>query len=238
MTVEVPTEETETKGLYGRLAEVVCRRAFSSPEAFAYELTIAPSLAKIVAPEFIARVRGDRVLDVGCGGGIISELITKQLNATVVGIDPSSSQIRRVARRSRKSAGLLGVQARAEGLPFADNSFDSVVSSCAFKHWPDGHLGIAECLRVVRVGGVVIIVEIDGSCTRAEFWRFARMSRIPLGMRKAYVRFAMRTVVGVAPTNDELVNCIARSSDEFEVSVISNTPFHVATITKSECSTV
>ena len=99
MTVEVPTEETEAKGLYGRLAEVVCRRAFSSPEALAYELSIAPSLAKIVAPEFIARVRGDRILDVGCGGGIISEFITNQLNTTVVGIDPSPSQIRRVARR-------------------------------------------------------------------------------------------------------------------------------------------
>jgi len=77
MTVEVPTQEPEAKGLYGRLAEVVCRRAFSSPEAMAYELTIAPTLAKIVAPEFITRVRGNRVLDVDCGGGIISELIAK-----------------------------------------------------------------------------------------------------------------------------------------------------------------
>jgi len=53
-------------------------------------------------------------------------------------------------------------------------------------------------------------------------------------MRKAYVRFAMRTVVGVAPTNDELVKCIAQCSDEFEVNVVSNLPFHVAVITKSE----
>jgi ubiquinone/menaquinone biosynthesis C-methylase UbiE len=233
MTVEVPTEEPEAKGLYGRLAEIVCRRAFSSPEALAYELTIAPSLAKIVAPEFVARVKGKQVLDVGCGGGIISELLANQLNTLVVGIDPSASQIRRVARRAHKLSGLFGVQARAEDLPFADNSFDYVVSSCAYKHWPDSHLGIEECLRVVRAGGAVILVEIDGSSTQTEFWRFARNSRIPIGMRKAYVRFAMRTVVGVAPTHDELVECVARSSDDFEVAHLSDAPFHIAVVTKS-----
>jgi len=49
-----------------------------------------------------------------------------------------------------------------------------------------------------------VIVEIDGSSTADEFWRFARNSRVPLGMRRAYLRFAMRTVVGVAPGHGAL----------------------------------
>ncbi len=43
------------------------------------------------------------------------------------------------------------------------------------------------------------MVEIDGTADEEEFRQFASTSRIPFGLREAYVRFAMRTVVGVAP---------------------------------------
>jgi hypothetical protein len=59
---------------------------------------------------------------------------------------------------------------------------------------------------VTKPGGAVVVIEIDGSATPEEFWRFARTSRIPFGLHKAYLRFAMRTVVGVAPSRDVLAN--------------------------------
>jgi ubiquinone/menaquinone biosynthesis C-methylase UbiE len=96
------------------------------------------------------------------------------------------------------------VVASAEGLPFGSDTFDSVYSSCAWKHWPHPEAGIAECVRVVRPGGQIVVVEIDGGSTREDFAHLARTSRVPPGLRAAYVRFAMRTVVGVAPTAEEL----------------------------------
>ncbi|HWD55142.1 MAG TPA: class I SAM-dependent methyltransferase [Acidimicrobiales bacterium] len=219
--------ERATPGLAGRIADGVCRRAFSSPEATAYELTIAPALAEALEPALRPCLRGARLIDIGCGGGQIAKRLAHS-GFSVVGIDPSRAQVRRFAR-----AGGLGTrpaQARAEALPFPSESFESLYSSCAWKHWPMPHLGIAECVRVTRSGGSLAVIEIDGTASADEFWAFARTSRIPLGLRRAYLRFAMRTVVGVAPTRDEF----ARSFDGLplvglDVSRIEGLPFLLAT---------
>jgi ubiquinone/menaquinone biosynthesis C-methylase UbiE len=118
--------------------------------------------------------------------------VTRRLAA--VGIDASASQ----ARRAR------GTCASGDALPFADASFDSVVSSCAIKHLPEPAAGVAEWRRVLRPGGAIAVVEIDGASTPSEVHHFASMTRVPPGLRWAYSRFVMETVVAVAPTVDEL----------------------------------
>jgi ubiquinone/menaquinone biosynthesis C-methylase UbiE len=214
-------------GFVEHLADGVCRRAFSSPEAIAYELTIAPALAAALEPLIRPLLTGPRTLDVGCGGGQIAKRLAND-TFSVIGLDPSRSQVRRFDRRAPSAAGV--VQARAEALPFASSTFDSLYSSCAWKHWPEPSIGTAECVRVTKSGGSIVVVEIDGSASPAEFWSFARRSRIPLGLRKAYLRFAMRTVVGVAPTRDHL----ASSFDGLQVTALSvqrvdGLPFLLAT---------
>jgi ubiquinone/menaquinone biosynthesis C-methylase UbiE len=169
----------------------------------AYELTIAPALASALEPEIRPLLHGSQILDVGCGGGQIAKKLTVD-GYSVTGVDPSRSQVRRFQRHVGSSS--RSVQARAEALPYSDSAFDSVYSSCAWKHWPAPAQGSAECVRVTRPGGKVVIVEIDRSATSDEFWTFARTSRIPFGLRKSYLRFAMRTVVGVAPTRDQLAS--------------------------------
>ena len=188
------------RSVSSRLADGVCRRAFSSPEAWLYEFAIAAALSRIVVPVLEPRLVGTLVLDVGAGGGRTALALSG--GRTVVGVDPSRAQVARLAKRApgRPSA----VRATAERLPFADETFDSVYSSCVFKHWADPSLGVAECLRVVRRRGSVVTIEIDGASTPAELRTFADQSRVPVGLRSAYARFAMRTVVGVAPTLDEL----------------------------------
>jgi SAM-dependent methyltransferase len=106
-----------------------------------------------------------------------------------------------------------------------------LISSCAWKHWSDPKAAVAERVRVVKPGGKIVIVEIDGSSTAADFWRFARGSRVPIGLRRAYVRFAMRTVVGVAPDSVALANSF-RDVDviPFDVDKIEEIPFLLAEI--------
>jgi ubiquinone/menaquinone biosynthesis C-methylase UbiE len=223
---------TASKTPWQRFAEGVCRRAFSSPEALAYELTIAPALAAVVVPCLLPLISGRRVLDVGCGGGAIASQIATDRQVGVVGIDPSTSQIRRFARRSRTLPAVAGIQARAEHLHFRDASFDTVISSCAWKHWSSPGLGIAECVRVLRPGGTLLVVEVDGSTTPAGFWRFAQTSRIPLGMRRAYVRFSMRTVVGVAPDATTLERSFdAAAPLRPSIGRIKDLPFLIAIVT-------
>jgi ubiquinone/menaquinone biosynthesis C-methylase UbiE len=180
----------------GWLSEGICRRAFSSPEAFLYEATIAESLKRVVLPALVPHIQGHRVLDVGSGGGRLAMALAE--DHTVVGIDPSWSQVRRFRRRAGDAATTL--QADGEFLPFCDHTFDTVYSSCVFKHWHSPRAALSECARVARPAGRLITVEIDGNASPDEFRQFADRSRVPLGLRSGYVRFAMRTIVGVAPT--------------------------------------
>jgi len=149
---------------------------------------------------------------------------------SVVGIDPSWSQVRRFQRRVLGAAKTL--QADGEFLPFADDVFDTVYSSCVFKHWHTPAAALGECARVVRPAGRLIAVEIDGSATAEEFRRFANRSRVPVGLRSGYVRFAMRTIVGVAPTLTSLeAEFDHLAVGDLAVEHIPDTPFLIATAT-------
>jgi ubiquinone/menaquinone biosynthesis C-methylase UbiE len=222
--------QTDVHGsIFERLADDICRRAVSSPEAIAYEMTIAPALSRALLPHLRTRITGGMVLDVGCGGGRTAAA-TGQLPVTgLIGIDPSQSQIRSLTRRTRGNSAVWATRARVESLPFADDSFDHVFSSCAWKHWPDPRRGVAECARVTRPGGSLVIIEIDGLSTRPTFERFARETRFPPGLRKAYVRFAMRTVVGVAPNVRQLTQSFEGLNLSLsEVNGLGDSPFLLA----------
>ena len=209
-----------------RLAEGVCQRAFSSPEAFLYEATIAESLRRVVLPALRPHVIGHRVLDVGAGGGRLAMALAESYS--VIGIDPSVAQVRRFRRRLNGKA--VPLQAGGESLPFANDAFDTVYSSCVFKHWSSPQTALAECARVARPAGSLITVEIDGAATPAEFRHFADRSRVPRGLRAGYVRFAMRTIVGVAPTADNLGAAFAGIAvRNLCVSRFPDMPFLIAT---------
>ncbi len=97
--------------------------------------------------------RGDRVLDVGCGTGLLTaELAAVAGGDHVAAIDPSEPFVD--ACRRRVPAADVRVAA-AESLPFPDSSFDAVLSQLVVNFMTDPHGGVAEMRRVVRAGGVV-----------------------------------------------------------------------------------
>jgi MPBQ/MSBQ methyltransferase len=112
--------------------------------------------------EALAVARLDRpdldVLDAGAGTGFTTEGIAARVDpARVTMLDQSPHQLARAARRPRLEAcrRLLG---DAEALPFADASFDRYVSAGSIEYWPDPQRGIAEAWRVLRPGGVAVVV--------------------------------------------------------------------------------
>jgi SAM-dependent methyltransferase len=122
----------------------------------------------------------------------------------VVGIDPSAPQVARA-----RAAGVAIARSGAERLPFPSSSFDGVVSSCSIKHWVDRSAGVAECLRAVRPGGVVVLAEIDGASSRARLRGFAATTRIPRLLHPLYPTFARAAMVVVSPTAEDLAEALA-----------------------------
>ncbi|MSP62481.1 MAG: class I SAM-dependent methyltransferase [Myxococcales bacterium] len=96
-------------------------------------------------------VRGARVLEAGCGTGLISERLAPHAGS-LVGLDLSSGMLRHAARR-----GLTVVQGSVTDLPFPDESFDVVCSFKVLAHVTRIEQALRELSRVTRPGGHLIL---------------------------------------------------------------------------------
>jgi ubiquinone/menaquinone biosynthesis C-methylase UbiE len=100
---------------------------------------------------------GHRVLDVGCGTGTMAVLIRQSVpEATVVGVDGDPKALA-IARRKAATAGVAihFDEARADHLPYADASFERVLSSLVLHHLTheDKLAAVREIRRVLVPGG-------------------------------------------------------------------------------------
>jgi ubiquinone/menaquinone biosynthesis C-methylase UbiE len=108
-------------------------------------------------------VRGQRqarVLDLGCGGGHVSFAVAPHVRE-VVAFDLSPAMLDVVARTAAERGlnNLVTQQGTVECLPFADASFDFVLSRYSAHHWPDLDAGLREAARVLKPGGVAAFAD-------------------------------------------------------------------------------
>jgi SAM-dependent methyltransferase len=94
------------------------------------------------------RLTGAQVLDIGCGTGAFS-LCALSRGSTVTSVDIG----RNLLKIARHKGVTRPVQADARLLPFADSSFDLVISSECIEHTGDASAAVREMLRVLRPGG-------------------------------------------------------------------------------------
>ena len=110
---------------------------------------------RLAAPflKFAGTQRGDRVLDVGCGTGVLT-LALAEHGAKAVGIDASEPYLSG-ARRHRSHPEVTYEVADARRMPYANDSFDGCVSILALDVIPEVDQAVQEMRRVTRTGGVV-----------------------------------------------------------------------------------
>jgi ubiquinone/menaquinone biosynthesis C-methylase UbiE len=109
---------------------------------------------------------GDRVLDVGCGTGVVTRDLAQRVGnrGKVIGIDPSERLVEVAVRRMKE----FGIEAVVEfrcadgaAIPFPDGSFDLVVASAVFGHVPNGMEVLKEMVRVAQPSGTVVAFDHD-----------------------------------------------------------------------------
>jgi ubiquinone/menaquinone biosynthesis C-methylase UbiE len=115
--------------------------------------------------------RSDRVLDVGCGPGGLTQALAELVGSeAVAAVDPSDTF---VAACRRRVPGADVRLARAEELPFEDDTFDVVLSQLVVNFLDDPSTGLREMLRVVRPDGFVagcVWDYADGMTMLRVFW--------------------------------------------------------------------
>lgn len=117
-----------------------------------------PDLGWLV--EALEPAPGDRVLDLGCGAGHAGFALAAA-GAAVMAVDTSERMLE-AARLLAQERGLERyetVRADVTALPFADSSFDGVVSRYSAHHWADIPSALGEAARVVRPGGRILVVD-------------------------------------------------------------------------------
>ncbi len=155
-------------------------------------MVLAPGLERWRG-ELVADARG-RVLEVGCGTG--RGLPDYAPDVDLFALEPNFSSLHRAHRR-RHDARL--VCASAEAVPFADDSFDCVVSSLVFCSVPDADRGLRELKRVLRPNGRLLMLEHVQA--RSPFW-----SRVLDGIQPAWT-----TVTGGCHPNRDTVAAVERA---------------------------
>lgn len=104
---------------------------------------------------------GLRIVDVGCGGGLISEPLAR-LGASVTGIDPALETIE--AARAHAAAEDLHIDYRAaqvEELAATDKVFDVVVALEVVEHVPDVQSFLRVCASILRPGGLMLLSTLN-----------------------------------------------------------------------------
>ena len=132
---------------------------FARPHGAAGRFLLGPLLDGIGAPMMGAAFRaletkpGERVLDLGIGGGALSRRLVRA-GAVVTGVDPSTALLERARRRM---PGATFLEGHGAAIPLADSAVDKAASVNTLYFWADPAVVMAELARVLAPGGRLVL---------------------------------------------------------------------------------
>ncbi|MCP9440570.1 MAG: class I SAM-dependent methyltransferase [Nitrospira sp.] len=139
---------------------------------------------------------GMRVLDVACGPGLMGQCALELIGPAgfVIGLDPSIGMLHEAQQVGCRCL----IQAVGEQLPFRDDTFDFLSMGYALRHVSDLRAAFAEYWRVLKPGGIVLLLEISRP-----------RSMVLYRLLRWYIRDVLGTAFAAGTGNRELKRLMA-----------------------------
>jgi ubiquinone/menaquinone biosynthesis methyltransferase len=139
--------------------------------------------------ESVQAAPGDVVLDVATGTGLVARALSERYGCEVVGLDRSADMLSAAVARNGH---IPLVRARAESLPFADDSFDHLTFTYLMRYVDDPAATMRELARVVRPGGRIVALDfgVPPNPVLRMLWRIYTTIGLPVVGRAISGRWA------------------------------------------------
>ena len=162
-------------------------------------------------------ISGGDILDIGPGPGYVGLELAKKLNQTsLTGCEISPAMIR-IAEKNAAEYGIPAryVQGNCMKMPFADESFDTVISNGSLHEWEDPIRAFNEIYRVLRTGGQYCITDLRRDV------HLLKKVMVYLSTQPKEMRPGLVTSLNAAYTASEITELL-RESDLHAASVTSD----------------
>ena len=178
-----------------------------------YSQLLAPEMAR-----FAGIAAGMRVVDVGCGTGVLSTALAEIVGEqSLAAIDPMQRFVDSTRSRVPGADVRLG---KAEALPWGDAEFDAAIAQLVVAFMDDPRAGVADMVRVVRPGGTVAFAMWDAEQMQMTtvFWLAARDAEVessiaPLAYRNEPDLTTLATEAGLENVRTEALRVSSHYAD-------------------------
>lgn len=140
----------------GRVYDATWGRAFAALYDRGLRATEEGGLREM-RRELLAEASG-RTIDLGAGTGANLDLYPQNVTEVVMA-EPDPHMLKQLQTKAGGRAGVEVVQASAQELPFADDSFDTAIFTLVLCTVPDPQAALAETARVLKPGGKLLFIE-------------------------------------------------------------------------------
>jgi ubiquinone/menaquinone biosynthesis C-methylase UbiE len=176
-------------------------------------------LAQLVAERVS---EGATILELAPGPGYLSIELAKMGNYHIVGLDISPTFIEIAQAKAKEAAVDIDFrQGNASHMPLADDLFDFIVCSAAFKNFSEPVLALDEMFRVLKPGGKALIIDLRPDASIEEIETHIREDMALTGINSLLTKWAFKSMLlNRAYTKDEIRQFASRSN--FKTCTIEN----------------
>jgi ubiquinone/menaquinone biosynthesis C-methylase UbiE len=144
------------------MAEKYFDHSFGATAPENYQRFFVPVIGKPLAEDLLRKAglkAGERVLDVGCGTGVVTRLAAEQVGreGTVAGLDINPGMLAVAKSVTRSQPGIEWYEASADAIPLPDETFDVVLCQLSLQFVSDRSMALQEMHRVLAPDGRLVL---------------------------------------------------------------------------------